>query len=215
MSLERKDRGEPAGLRELWEITKPDDPQYADRYLELLQRTIAIPKQQRFESPFQRPKKSGGARTIVPAAEPLRSTQYFLANWIRDNLPQGQDYCYTGRKVNAALDVHRESTYALVCDLKNAFDQVSEVKIKNWFSFYDSRLRGEPLNLMADLLTYRGRAPQGCRSTAFTYNVLSPKWIVIWIELHQLSELKSGHATAIIFACPQKTKLILPRYTIK
>lgn len=172
MSLERKDRGEPAGLRELWEITKPEDPQHSRLYLELLKETVRIPKQYRFRQSFQRPKKSGGARTITPAAEPLRTTHVYLSHWIRNNLPQGQDYCYTGRRVEEALGVHRASNYALVCDLKDAFDQVTEVKIKNWFSLYDSRLRGEPLNLMVDLLTYRGRAPQGCRPTAFTYNTV-------------------------------------------
>lgn len=168
-----RDRAEPSGVREFWEMTRPNNPQRAALYLDLLHATLAIPKEQRFEKSFQRPKKSGrGARTITPAAEPLRSTQYFLANWIRDNLPQGQDYCYTGRQVNMALGVHSKNSYALVCDLKDAFDQVTEEKISNWFRFYNPRLSGEPLEHMVDLLTYKGRAPQGCRSTAFAYNVV-------------------------------------------
>lgn len=172
MSPERKRGSESSAARQLWEITKPQDARDAAHYYEVLNATIAVQKPLRFETSFERPKKSGrGTRKITPAAEPLRTTQYYLANWIRDNLPQGQDYCYTGRRVNAALDVHRDSNYALVVDLKDAFDQVTDKKIKNWFSYYDERLRGEPVELITDLLTFQGKAPQGCRSTAFAYNV--------------------------------------------
>ena len=172
MLQERKDRKESSGIKQLWEITKPNNPQNAAFYLELLLETLVIPKQQRYETPFLRPKKSGGVRLIVPAKEPLRTTQYFLSNWMRENLPQGDDYCYTGRKVNAALAVHCESSHALVCDLKDAFDQVTAEKIRHWFSFHNQDLRGKPLEILVDLLTYQDRAPQGCRSTAFAYNVV-------------------------------------------
>lgn len=163
---------EPSGVERFWEITRPTDPQLAALYLDSFETSLSIPKPIRFAATFQRPKKNGGMRTITPAAEPLKTTQFFLADWIRDNLPQGQDYCYTGRQVNTALNQHRQSSYALVCDLKDAFDQVTEAKIKNWFPLYDKRLKGEVMDIMADLITFYGRAPQGCRTTAFAYNVV-------------------------------------------
>ncbi|MEK9146921.1 MAG: reverse transcriptase domain-containing protein, partial [Patescibacteria group bacterium] len=172
MAPERQDLAEPSTTIQLWELTKPMDPRYAAIYLELLQKTVAIPKIERFENPFLRPKKSGGARTIVPAAEPLRTIQYSLSRWIRNNLPQGKDYCYTGLGVKAALEAHRQNSYALVCDLKNAFDQVTAEKINHWFGFYKPELKGEPLSLMVDLLTFEDRAPQGCVSSAYAYNVV-------------------------------------------
>jgi len=172
MAPERKDITEPSAAMQLWELTQPNDPRYAALYLELLQKTVEIPKYKRFENPFLRPKKSGGSRKIVPAAEPLRTVQYFLSGWIRNNLPQGKDYCYTGHGVKAALEAHRQNSYALVCDLKDAFDQITAEKINNWFGFYKPQLKGEPMNLMVDLLTFEGRAPQGCVSTAYAYNVV-------------------------------------------
>lgn len=172
MTPERKDIAEPSTAMQLWELTRPTDPRYAALYLELLQKTVEIPKIERFENPFLRPKKSGGSRKIVPAAEPLRTVQYFLSSWIRNNLPQGQDYCYTGLGVKAALEAHRQNSYALVCDLKDAFNQVTAEKITNWFGFYKPQLKGEPMNLMVDLLTFKGHAPQGCVSTAYAYNVV-------------------------------------------
>lgn len=172
MVQERKELTQSSAVRQLWELTRPNNPQQAANYLELLYETVAIPKQERFEQSFLRPKKSGGSRKIVPAAEPLRAVQYFMSRWICDNLPQGEDYCYTGLGVKRALQAHQENSYALVCDLKDAFDQVTTKKIKNWFGFYRPYLRGETLDLMVDLLTFEGRAPQGCVSTAYAYNVV-------------------------------------------
>ena len=172
MTQERKELAESSAVRQLWEVTQPNNPHHAALYLEFLQETVEIPKHERFEEPFLRPKKSGESRKIVPAQEPLRTVQYVMSRWICDNLPQGADYCYTGRGVKNALLVHKESSYALVCDLKDAFDQVTEERIINWFGFYKPELKGKPLKLLADLLTFEGRAPQGCVSTAYAYNVV-------------------------------------------
>lgn len=172
MNPERKDIAEPSTAMRLWELTKPNDPRDAALYLALLQKTVKISKYERFENPFLRPKKSGGSRKIIPAAKPLRTVQYFLSGWIRNNLPQGQDYCYRGLGVKAALLAHRQNSYALVCDLKDAFDQVTAEKINHWFGLYKPQLKGKPLSLMVDLLTFEGRAPQGCVSTAYAYNVV-------------------------------------------
>lgn len=172
MVPERRDIAEPSAVMQLWELTRPNDSRYAAFYLALLQKTVEIPKIERFENPFTRPKKSGGSRKIVPAKEPLRTVQYFLSHWIRNNLPQGQDYCYTGLGVKAALEAHRQNSHALVCDLKDAFDQITKEKINNWFGFYKPQLKGEPLSLMINLLTFEDHAPQGCVSTAPAYNVV-------------------------------------------
>lgn len=172
MAQERKEIIEPSAVNQLWEFTKPTDSQYAAHYLESLQKTVEISKNERFENQFLRPKKSGGSRKIIPAAEPLRTVQYFLSRWIQKNLPQGEDYCYTGLGVKRALQAHQKNSYALVCDLKDAFDQVTTEKIKNWFGFYRPQLKGEALDLIVDLLTFEGRAPQGCVSTAYAYNVV-------------------------------------------
>lgn len=172
MAQERKELTQSPAVQQLWEATRPSSPHHAALYLDLLQKTIAIPKHERFEAPFLRPKKSGGSRKIVPAAESLRTVQYLMSGWIQNNLPQGKDYCYTGLGVKRALQAHQENSYALVCDLKDAFDQVTAEKIKNWFGFYKPQLKGETLDLMVDLLTFEGRAPQGCVSTAYAYNVV-------------------------------------------
>lgn len=172
MAQERKELTESSAVRQLWELTQPNDPHNAALYLALLGETVKIPKHERFEEPFLRPKKSGGSRKIIPAAEPLRTIQYFLSRWIQNNLPQGEDYCYTGLGVKRALQAHQENSYALVCDLKDAFDQVTAEKISNWFGFYKPQLKGKTLDLIVDLLTFEGRAPQGCVSTAYAYNVV-------------------------------------------
>lgn len=173
MVQERKELTESSAVRQLWELTQPNNPQQAADYLELLYKTVAIPKHQRFEEPFLKPKKNEGARKIVPAQEPLRTVQYLLSRWICANLPQGEDYCYTGRGVKRALQAHQENSYALVCDLRDAFDQVTTEKIKNWFGFYKPQLKGKTLDLIVDLLTFEGRAPQGCVSSAYAYNVVA------------------------------------------
>lgn len=163
---------EPTAREQLWSITKPSDPVQALEYQSALYKTLSTPTSRWYKDSFEVPKPTGGARTITPAAEPLRTTQFYLARWIQENLPQGKDYCYTGRQVNAALAVHRNSSYALVCDLKSAFDQVTEEDIKKWFNTYDSRLSGRHLNILAKLMTRNGRTPQGCSTTPFAYNVV-------------------------------------------
>lgn len=117
MAQERQELTQSSAVRQLWEVTRPNNPNHAALYLELLQKTVEIPKHERFEEPFLRPKKSGGSRKIVPAQEPLRTVQYLMSRWICDNLPQGGDYCYTGLGVKRALQAHQENSYALVCDL--------------------------------------------------------------------------------------------------
>ena len=172
MKQERKELVESTAVEQLWEFTRPNNPHQATLYRELLHETVKIPKIDRFESPFLRPKKSTGSRKIVPAADPLRTVQYLMSRWIQNNLPQGEDYCYSGLGVKRALEAHEKNSYALVCDLKDAFDQVTEEKITNWFGFYKPELKGKPLDLMVDLLTFEGKAPQGCVSSAYAYNVV-------------------------------------------
>ncbi|GEM_PF-6664154 len=173
MLKERRELPQPSAVQKLWEITKPEDDQEADVYFDHLETLIPIRQDLWFWVPFDRQKKSGGKRQIVPAAAPLGYIQHQLANWIFHNLSQGEDYCYTGRNVKSAVEPHIDKPYALVCDLQNAFDHATRAKIAHWLPLYDKRFRDEKvLNLMLDLLTFEGRAPQGCATTPYVFNMI-------------------------------------------
>lgn len=118
-------KGVGTALESLFALTKPRGARLAYVYKEALTTVLELPVDQGQLRSFKRQKKSGGERTITPAARELRIVQYVLSMWLKDNFPKSADYCYTGKGVLSAVIIHRESRYAIVCDLKDAFDHVT------------------------------------------------------------------------------------------
>ena len=161
-------------IKAVWELTKPVEYFLASRYRRALVYVFSVPKVVRFAQPFYVPKSGGRKRLIIPAEEDLRLVQGVLANWIVKTFPLGDDYCYLGRRgVLAAVRRHRRSGYALVVDLKDAFDSVTAEKIHHWLNFYLPKVGSEVIKCIVDFLTYQGRAPQGCVSTPYVYNLVT------------------------------------------
>jgi len=157
----------------VWELTRPRDDFWAGEYRAALDRVVLLPKPKRFRRSFYVDKASGGQRLIVPAGEDLRLVQGVLANWIIKEFPPSSDYCYTGLGVLAAVKRHQRSKFAVVFDLKDAFDQVTAARITHWLQFYRPGVAEAVVTLIVDLLTINGRAPQGCVSTPYVFNLVA------------------------------------------
>ena len=164
-------------LQEVWETTKPRRRSFAQEYLNKLRIVFDTPKALRFWVPFDRVKKSGGTRRIVPAGEDLAFVHYVLSEWLARISPPSKDYCYTGRGVLGCVSEHIGSKCALVVDLKSAFDRVTYDRLKFALKTRQSNMSDAALDVICDLMTYpvyNGKltTPQGCVSTPYAYNLL-------------------------------------------
>lgn len=159
-------------VRAAWELTRPNSRPLASRYWEALNYVISVPKPVRYRPPFYVAKKSGRRRLIVPAEEELLFIQGILAGWIVQEFPSSDDYCYSGQGVLGAVKKHQGSRFAIVFDLKDAFDHITSKKITHWLRFYKHEVDKVVIGFIVDLLTFRGRAPQGCVSTPYVYNLV-------------------------------------------
>jgi len=166
-------------LKIVWELTRPSNLILAQRYLKALDIVVSTPKRQLYNC-FPAPKKNGGNRIIYAAGKDLRIIQSILAYWVVGHFPLGDDYCYhRGRGVFASVKKHQQSKFALVFDLKNAFESITasmiEKRLKACFLEAGIQVEEEAIAFIIDLLTVNGRTRQGCVSSPIIYNfVIKP-----------------------------------------
>lgn len=163
-------------VEQVWKLTRPADDFWAGEYWVALKKVVPLPPRKRYRKAFPRRKPRGGHRLIRPARKQLGRVQYFLAKWLKENFPRSSDFCYNGLRVKPAAEVHLTSKHALVVDLFEAFNFVTAKKLKCWLKFWlkvhSQDVPEEVLDLIIDLLTFEGRAPQGCVSTPYCFNLV-------------------------------------------
>ncbi len=164
-------------IREVWRLTCPANTYYSNLYFRKLQSVLALPKKDRFRTPFSVKKPSGGTRTIVPATADLVIIHQILTKWVLREHYSTDDYCYSGAGIINAVKNHVHSQCGLVVDLKSAFDQVTRSKLQ--FALQRKYLTVSPnvINVICDLLTYpvlgkEETTPQGCVSTPYFFNAV-------------------------------------------
>lgn len=159
--------------QQVWRLTKPPNQSLANQYRDAVTTVLELPPVQRYLTPFERPKRRGGTRTIWPAGKELRLVQQVLAWWLVKNFPHGNDFCYFEGGVLAAVLPHQHATHALVLDLENAFESVRGTAIVDRLrALIPLTVDTAILEATADLLTLDGLARQGCVSTAYAYNLV-------------------------------------------
>lgn len=159
--------------QEVWRLTKPPNQSLATKYRRALASVLPLPPGQRYLTPFERPKRRGGTRTIWPAGKELKLVQQVLAWWLVKNFPHGNDFCYFGGGVLAAVLPHQSATHALVMDLENAFESVRGQAIVAQLRVHlPLTVETSVLEAIADLLTLDGLARQGCVSSPYAYNLV-------------------------------------------
>ncbi len=170
-------------IQKVWLLTKGDSSKKANLYLEDLNYVLALSKKDRFRRSFTVKKSNGTARVIVPAIDALMRVQQCLTQWLLNEFPPSIDYCYTGKSVMSAVKVHKLSKYAVVLDIKGAFDRITKSKL---LFTLQRRMPAQPvnvLNVICDLLTYpvffsepnrpnQETTPQGCVSTPYVFNIV-------------------------------------------
>lgn len=155
-------------IEEVWELTRSGEYFQDRRYWRALVYLGWVPKVVWFRQPFYVPQSEGRKRLIVPAEEDLGFVQETLAAWMVKNFSLVDDGSWLG--VLKTVEKHHWSNYALVVDLKEAFNHVTVDMIRHWLGFYLPEVPEEVINYIVDLLTWRGRAPQGCVSTWIVYD---------------------------------------------
>lgn len=154
-------------IRNFWLKTRPNNPAYAQIYLNALLETLAITKEQRYKDAFPREKKSGGTRMIIPAKGPLKIVQIVLSDWVKRSVKL-YDYCWLGGS-NRAAEEHKLFTGGICLDLSSAFNQVTESHIRRRFN---GMLQPDLLELFIELVTLNGVLPQGCGSSLFVFDAV-------------------------------------------
>lgn len=160
-------------IEKAWRLTKPKLA--AEEYRALLRVLAQVPPGLRYRKSFKVPKQDGSMRLIRPASAPLVFVQGCIADWLINNFPLGDDYCYLRRRgVLAAVERHRifKPRYGAVFDLKSAFDFVKSSTVKYFLRMYLTYIEDVVLDFIIDLITFQGHTPQGCVSTPYVYNLV-------------------------------------------
>jgi len=160
-------------IERVWSLTRPKEKVKAEEYHRHLVTVLETPEEQwhlLYQHPFDVPKKSGGARQIIPAGNDLRYVQAVVAQWIIKSLPLANDYCYIGAGVLSAVLPHKGAVAGYVCDLKSAFEHVTRKRVENEFRLHASIVPEDLVMPITDLLVLGDRARQGCVSTPYVYD---------------------------------------------
>ena len=139
---------------------------------DMLKEVLETPQTQRYHKPFYVHKETKGRRRIVPAKTDLVLIQALIARWILRVFPQSGDYCYSGKGVLPAVKAHQGAVAAIVMDLKDAYDQITEARIRRVFRPHLLHEFPYITDAIIDLLTYKGTTPQGCVSTPHVFNAV-------------------------------------------
>lgn len=128
----------------------------------------------RFYITFDRPKKSGGVRTISASQDSLKRIQRVLLDGLlsEKNLPSHVHGCVKGRSVVSNAEVHVNKELVINLDISKFFPSITFEMIERIFE--DTyNCDPETSELLTRLTTLDGSLPQGAPTSPYLANIAS------------------------------------------